>query len=301
MPASGAAAQIERQLLAAGGCKRAVVRGQEADTDRGRGFVKTGTGGASAARALLDYEAEGLRRLREAAAGALAVPEVWLVGDIDGDSFIVMEHLQLGGGGGRDAGAALGRGLARIHKAPVDWQEGKSFGFPVDGCCGAAPQPNAADGSCQDWVTFWRKHRLGHQLALAKARHPEDTKLQELGKRLGDVLPELFSMLDQPVRPSLLHGDLWSGNWGVTGSGAPCIFDPAAYYGHDEADLGIAHMFGGFPDSFWDAYHREIPKRKGFVKRALLYELHHHLNHYNIFGAGYRSGCIGLMERLLRP
>ena len=59
----------------------------------------------------------------------------------------------------------------------------------------------------------------------------------------------------------------------------PVIFDPAVYYGHHEADLGIAKMFGGFGESFWGAYHLELPKSEGFERRSWLYELHHHLNH----------------------
>ena len=102
------------------------------------------------------------------------------------------------------------------------------------------------------------------------------------------------------IRPSLLHGDLWSGNYSADADGNPSIFDPACYYGHHEADLGITRMFGGFGPDFYDAYHEVIPKADGFAKRAMLYELHHHLNHYNIFGSSYRGGALSLMNRLLR-
>jgi protein-ribulosamine 3-kinase len=114
-------------------------------------------------------------------------------------------------------------------------------------------------------------------------------------------LPELFAMLGR-IQPSLLHGDLWAGNWDVaTSTHRPCLFDPAAYYGHAEADLGLAHMFGGFGASFWEAYFEARPKQPGYERRALLYELHHHLNHLNIFGSGYARGAISLMEQILQP
>lgn len=81
------------------------------------------------------------------------------------------------------------------------------------------------------------------------------------------------------IRPSLLHGDLWSGNAGQTPDGV-AIFDPASFYGHHEYDLGIASMFGGFGKRFYDSYFEEIPKQPGFEKRLQLYELFHYLNHW---------------------
>ena len=78
------------------------------------------------------------------------------------------------------------------------------------------------------------------------------------------------------------------------------IYDPAPYYGHNEADLGIMRMFGGYSEAFWDAYHQVRPRQPGYEKRAILYELHHHMNHYNIFGDSYRSGVVSMMKKLLR-
>ena len=128
-------------------------------------------------------------------------------------------------------------------------------------------------------------------------------------RRLGNqqrLLPKLGALFVgcEDVQPSLLHGDLWSGNHGVAlteaGESLPVIFDPACYYGHDEADFGIAHMFGGLSGDFYDAYFEERPRRDGFEERAALYELHHHLNHANIFGASYKNGAMGLMSRILQ-
>jgi protein-ribulosamine 3-kinase len=231
----------------------------------------------------------------------LRFPRPWLVGAAAGDAFIAMEALDLSAGGrggdGGEFGRRLGSGLGELHESPALHPR---FGFPIDGCCGAAPQPNNASGRSLDWVAFWGEFRLGHQLDMLRQKYPEDRKLLELGQQLQKRLPELFSMLRvEDIPRSFLHGDLWSGNFGADAGGGPVMFDLAGYYGHDEADLGIARMFGGFPPAFWEAYHERRPKQPGFERRADLYELHHHMNHMNIFGRTYRSGCVSLLEKIL--
>ncbi|CAK0796468.1 unnamed protein product [Prorocentrum cordatum] len=268
------------------------------DTDRGKCFVKCGTGGSSAPRETLEYEAEGLRRLR-AATEAMRVPEPWMVGELGpGRAFIAQELLDLRGKPDADA---LGRGLAQLHAAPPpeDW---RSFGFPMDGCCGACPQLNNEAGRDMDWVEFWREYRLGDQLRMLRERNPADTEVQELGAELMEMLPELFEPIGggAKVQPSLLHGDLWSGNIAALKDGMPVIIDPACYYGHYEADHGINYMFGGGSAFNNRGYQREFEQAPGYPRRAVLYELHHHMNHYNIFGSGYRGSTIGKMRALLR-
>jgi len=205
-----------------------------------------------------------------------------------------MDYIEFGHGS--HSQTKFGEGLAEMHLAEP---EHKFFGFPVDGCCGACPQLNNSSCQTMSWVEFWKQYRLGSQLQMLKENHPEDHKIQEKGAELMAAFEGIcFSDLVE-IKPSLLHGDLWSGNFGFDKEGNPVIFDPSPYYGHNEADLGIARMFGGFNSSFWEGYHRKIPKTQNYEKRAMLYELHHHLNHYNIFGSGYRSGALSLMQRIL--
>ncbi|GBG29073.1 Ketosamine-3-kinase [Hondaea fermentalgiana] len=264
----------------------------------GRVFVKFGTGGADADISLLEYERLGLEHLRHSAPKELKVPKALLAGETsDRGGFVCVEHLDLGGRLGDDMQAAFGKALATMHAEKQELHAG--FGFPVDGCCGALEQPNNSEGRSLNWVEFWDEFRLGFQLEEAKRRYPEDVEMQELGAQLRKRLPILFSdLVIEDIKPSILHGDLWSGNVGVT-EGKPCIFDPAAYYGHAEADLGIAYMFGGFSQAFFEAYHAVLPREPGFEQRAKLYELHHHLNHMNIFGSSYRGGCVQLMQQLV--
>ena len=108
------------------------------------------------------------------------------------------------------------------------------FGFSVNNTIGDTPQPNAW-GS--DWVEFFREKRIRHQLKLAR-----DSTLSELGEAVVENMPRWFAPCGE-IRPSILHGDLWSGNIGTVG-GRPSAFDPAAYYGHSEAEFGMSWCAG---------------------------------------------------------
>tara|TARA_B110000208_G_scaffold186887_1_gene244113 strand:+ start:29 stop:955 length:927 start_codon:yes stop_codon:yes gene_type:complete len=278
-----------------------------------RGFLKVGTGGESASTAMLEYEAMGLRHMRAAAAGALTIPEVWHVGALPGDGggFIVMDALELGRCG-RAHQAALGAGLYAMHAAPPHAEWTGRFGFPMDGCCGAGPQPNNAEGRALNWAEFWSEYRLGSMLARLKTQlrpSAELARMQALGSELQTRLLDFFEFPIEDVQPALLHGDLWSGNVGLDRlAQRPAIYDPACYYGHAEADFGISRMFGGLASEALAAY-GSAAKAAGaspqagrcFEQRAKLYELHHHLNHACIFGDGYLSGCVGLAQALLKP
>ncbi|CAL4073255.1 unnamed protein product, partial [Meganyctiphanes norvegica] len=122
-----------------------------------------------------------------------------------------------------------------------------------------------------------------------------DREAQELWSHLQLKIPQFFTGIE--VKPSLLHGDLWSGNASQTNDG-PVIFDPASFYGHHEYDLAISGMFGGFSRSFWDGYHNVIPKERYWNERHKLYKLFHNLNHWNHFGSGYRGGSLQIMRDL---
>lgn len=255
-------------------------------------FVKTSRRDAE----MFIGEGHGLRAMH--ATNTLVIPEVHHAGATpegcrDGNSFIVMDYLTFGARGDQ---AEFGRQLARMHKAEPAVEEARrgQFGFTVNNTCGDTPQPN---GWMDDWVEFYRERRIGHQLRLAR-----DGQLSELGNRVMERMPEWFEPFDpetNPIRPSILHGDLWSGNIGTV-DGAPSVFDPAVYYGHNEAEFGMSWC-AGFSDAFYDAYFEVMPKTEAFFEeRRQLYLLYHYLNHYNLFGGGYKSQCVGIMNRLLR-
>ena len=245
-------------------------------------------------------EAEGLAALGEA--GALRVPQVLGVEnevedgveaedgaeDGAGCSFLILEAIQPGRPK-RSFFPDFGRRLANLHRKATAHQ----FGFAHDNYLGATAQPNPWTA---DWVDFWAEHRLGHQLRLARRRGFSDPELEVCAERLIDRLPELIGSVTEP--PSLLHGDLWSGNFMVDAQGEPVLIDPAAYYGHREAELAMCHLFGGFERSFFEAYEDAWPLAPGAEQRLDLYQLYHLLNHLNLFGSGYRSQCLAILKRL---
>jgi len=146
-------------------------------------------------------------------------------------------------------------------------------------------------------VDFFTRHRLQYQLDIAKIKYPSDINLHEAGARLLKILPSFFEGVT--ITPSLLHGDLWTGNFATSEDGKPIIYDPATYWGHSEAELGIMKMFGGFSYSVFEEYHKIIPKAPGFEERQALYTLYHYLNHLNLFGASYSTSALSIMKQLL--
>ncbi len=200
-----------------------------------------------------------------------------------GEAYLVLEYLPLGG---RCNGRRLGRKLAQMHRSRRD-----RFGWHRDNTIGVTPQINTDE---DDWIRFWQRHRLAYQLQLA-ARNGAHIGPQ--GEQLLMRVPEFFSGY-QP-RPSLLHGDLWSGNIAFTETGQPVIFDPAVYYGDRETDLAMSELFGGFSPDFYAAYKEAWPLDPGYTIRKTLYNLYHILNHFNLFGGGYLEQARRMIAQLL--
>jgi fructosamine-3-kinase len=229
-------------------------------------------------------EAAGLDALRESGT-SLVVPAALAHQDYgQGPAFLVLEHLPTGARiDGFDE--ALGRGLAQLHQATCE-----RFGFEVEGFCGATPQPNGWLGG---WVEFYRERRLGHQLRLARARGLGADGCRALER----LLERLETLLGDDEPPALIHGDLWSGNCHVAPDGRPGLIDPAAYYGHREAEIGMMELFGGFGARVYAAYQEVWPLRDGWRDRVPLYSLYHVLNHYNLFGGGYGAQAVQIARR----
>jgi fructosamine-3-kinase len=237
--------------------------------------------------ALLDMfvaEAEGLQAMHST--NTIRVPEPLCYGSADGYSYLVMEYIA-SGGGNADSHAQLGEQLAAMHRHTAD-----RFGWHRDNTIGSTPQPNDWHA---DWLTFLREQRLGFQVELA-LRKGASRQLRQQAVRL---LAELEYFFESYVpEASLLHGDLWSGNYSISETGEPLIFDPAVYYGDREADLAMTELFGGFPSAFYAAYRQAWPLDPGYKQRKTLYNLYHILNHYNLFGGGYEGQAINMFENL---
>ncbi len=175
----------------------------------------------------------------------------------------------------------LGRSLAKLHK-----KRSKSFGFYEDNFIGGTPQMNIAKGGmAKNWTEFYFEKRILFQFKLAESKGLAAKKLRDNISRLESVIGPILDSVKES--PSLLHGDLWSGNYLCNNSIVPVLIDPAVYYGHREADLAMTRLFGGFPPEFYQAYNEEFPLEQGWQERENIYRLYHVLNHLNLFGTGY--------------
>jgi fructosamine-3-kinase len=222
-------------------------------------------------------EARGLEAL--AAAGSeLVVPRVLTICDDlepDTPAWLALEWLEPAP---RAAGFGerLGRGLAALHRS------GGAWGWEEDNFIGSLPQENAPAAS---WAAFWWARRLEPQLRLAHAAGRLPGREREW-ERLREALPRLLAPAEDDG-PSLLHGDLWSGNV-VASARGPALVDPAAYRGHREVDLAMTELFGGFGADFHAAYDEAWPLRPGYrEERRGVYQLFYLLVHVNLFGGGY--------------
>ena len=238
-------------------------------------------------------EAVGLALL--ASAQAVRVPAVVAHGAAQSGAvpaFIVMEWIEQRARYAplldqRSAGAQLGRQLADLHRATAP-----SYGLDHGNYCGATPQDNRW---LPTWIEFYGERRLGFQMDLAGQR---GLLPSERRRRLERLIGRLDRWIDESAcRPSLLHGDLWGGNWLVDGAGQPVLIDPAVYYGDREAELAMCRLFGGFPADFFAAYDAAWPPAAGRDERIPLYQLYHLLNHLNLFGEGYGGQVDSILRR----
>ena len=148
-----------------------------------------------------------------------------------------------------------------------------------------------------DWPTFWAERRLRPLVRRLRDGGGLDTDGARVLERLCDRLPERDDLTGPPEPPARLHGDLWSGNVHVAAGGRPALIDPAAYYGHREAEFGMMTLFGGFSPRVFAAYDEAYPLEHGWRERNGLYQLYHLLNHLNLFGSGYHASVMAQASR----
>lgn len=234
---------------------------------------------------MFEAEAKGLIEL--AKPGVILIPKVIAYSENNSKDipFILMEYLP-STAKSKQYYEEFGRQFAELHKFTQD-----RFGFDEDNFIGSTPQKN---DWMDNWVDFYREKRLGFQIQLAKDNNYWNNELDTLWDSVSSQLDGLIGKTNEAA--SLLHGDLWSGNYIVGPNGEPCIIDPAVYYGHREADLAMTELFGGFHPNFYASYNETYPLEPGYKERSKLYQLYHLINHLNLFGTGY----LGQVQSILK-
>lgn len=233
--------------------------------------------------AMFEAENQGLREI--ATSNTLRVPAPLCTGVTQQHAFLVMEYIPLQG---MPAAELLAKKLAAMHHCTQT-----TFGWTQNNTIGSTTQHNPP---YTDWLAFWREQRLEPQLKWAEKKGFSAHTVNK-GMQLSAKLHCFFSHY-QP-RASLLHGDLWSGNYSADEQGEPVIYDPAVYYGDHEADLAMMELFGKPTQRFFSAYHEHFAIDTGYQTRKILYNLYHILNHFNLFGGSYALQAEHMIEQLL--
>lgn len=272
-----------------GGC---ISNASRIDAERGTFFLKFADGEAGDT---FEPEASGLRALAEAAAGTgIRVPEVFYARSgsrSDGPGVLLIAWIEPAKSRSSHW-EGLGAGLAKLHRAAAPRVAGEGpYGFHEDNFIGRLPQQN---GWYAEWPTFFRERRLRPQFDRARRLGVWQRGWDERAAR---VLDRLEDLLPRVPHPSVLHGDLWSGNQLADAAGEPWLIDPACYVGDREADLAMTELFGGFDDRFYSAYRREWPLSPEYEARRDLYNLYHLVNHLNHFGGSYAAGVERTLTR----
>ncbi|WP_299364320.1 fructosamine kinase family protein [Winogradskyella sp.] len=230
---------------------------------------------------MFEAEANGLNLI--AKSNTIATPEVFDFGIQKDTAFLLMENIVSKSPTSEDY-SKLGFQLSRLHDCTSE-----NFGLDNDNFIGSLEQQNTPS---KDWINFYSKHRLSAQLDLALKKGLLSTS--EIPS-IDDIKSCLQSFCHK-VKPSLLHGDLWGGNFIIAEDGTPYLIDPSVYYGHSEIDIAMSKLFGGFSSSFYEAYHSEKPISDSFKERIELYQLYYLLVHLNVFGNSY----YGSVKRILK-
>jgi fructosamine-3-kinase len=261
-----------------GGCINNAVK---LNTSQGTFFIKWNI---YELEGMFEAEAKGLQILQEAQ--EIGIPQVYGVGQKEDKAYLLLEFISSSvqkKGFWEDFGASL----ACLHQHTQPY-----FGLDFDNYIGSLPQNNQ---KLEDGLDFFIEKRLKIQSGLALYNEQIDKsfhqKFQALYEKLPDILPK--------ENASLLHGDLWSGNYMVNSEGKPMLIDPAVYYGNREAEIAFTRLFGGFEEAFYTAYQEEYPFEKGFEDRMDIYNLYPLLVHVNLFGSGYLSGVERILKKYL--
>jgi len=249
------------------------------ETNAGKFFIKKNS--ASRFPQMFEKEILGIELL--ASAKEISVPKVVGSGVSGNEAFLVLNFIE-SAGKSNAFWEDFGKNLANLHK-----HSASNFGLNHDNYIGSLFQSNRKH---DNWADFFREERLEVQVKLARDNG-------KLGRETVNALERFYLKIDEifpKESPSLIHGDLWGGNFMVNEIGEAVIIDPAVYYGHREMDLGMSQLFGGFDQQFYEAYNRNYPLEKSWQRRVDYCNLYPLMVHVNLFGGGY----LGSVNSILR-
>ncbi len=231
-----------------------------------------------------EVEANGLSELKTA--NAIRIPRVVKFND----NFLILEFIE-SAPKCSNFSEKFGRQFADMHRITS-----RKYGYFEDNFIGSTEQINVPQN--ESWSEFYFENRLMFQFRLAEKNGHSTNELKSGMKDIEKNIDKII--LGSEEKPTLLHGDLWGGNYIVDQRGNPVLIDPAVYYGHREADLAMTKLFGGFDPNFYSAYQEEFPLKEEWEYRENVYKLYHILNHLNLFGSGYYSQAMSLIKYYIK-
>ncbi|MDO6760084.1 fructosamine kinase family protein [Tamlana sp. 2_MG-2023] len=243
-------------------------------------FLKTNE--ADYALDMFQSEAASLKEIRST--NTIKTPEILGCGAFNNLAFLLLDYIPTKTADASDF-KILGKQLAQLHQTTQE-----NFGFSNHNFIGKLTQSNTEH---DNWLEFYTYERLLPQLKLATEKSllkPSETPSEA---QILSVLKPLF----ENIKPSLIHGDLWSGNYLISENDVPYLIDPAAYYGHYEIDIAMSQLFGGFDQEFYEAYLQEAELEHFNQKRIEIYQLYFLLVHLNMFGYSYYTDVIHIIRK----
>ncbi|MEO0901357.1 MAG: fructosamine kinase family protein [Bacteroidota bacterium] len=261
-----------------------IANASAVETATDRFFIKTST--KPWAEELFKSESRGLKQIK--ATQTITVPKVYAEGAFDQTGYLVLEFIESKRPDSGDF-ERLGQKLAELHRVI----QPNEYGAPFDNYIGHLPQSNTMESS---WVTFYVEQRLLPQIQLACKKGLLNRETIPPTENLQEVCDIIMGK----ITPSLLHGDLWGGNFLIATDGTPVLIDPSTYVGHSEVDLAMSRLFGGFGSSFYAAYHEQIkphPRQKDLIE---MYQLYYLLVHLNLFGSSYKNSVLTIINKYFR-
>lgn len=243
-------------------------------------FLKVNQG--KNALSMFQLEKRGLEAIAETK--TISIPKIYACDVFENNAFLLMEFIESKRPDSEDF-RRFGKALAELHQCATE-----NFGLNEDNFIGSLSQSNRLHDT---WANFYIKERLLPQLQLAK----QHGLLSHIECPSENLIKDRLESLFLNIKPSLLHGDLWSGNYLISKQGEPYLIDPAIYFGHHEVDIAMTKLFGGFGNDFYNAYHSIFPEDANTSSRIEVYQLYYLLVHLNIFGKSYYPSVSSILKK----